>query len=191
MSSVNPTTLPNMSLADRLSRGCLPAGTGDSLDTFKALSPERMDATPISFGKAHLGKTYRQMWDQEIHWVQWFVRTFESSGKLEHQKLIHYVTMMVERMELETESEFRQLPQPKVKAKAKSMPAHTVPLNPKAEEEEEAWMESMPLYVPMNVNTENIHALQQHTENIHALQHRMSGVENAVGEILNLLRSQK
>ena len=52
-------------------------------------------------------------------------------------------------------------------------------------------MESMPLYVPMNVNTENIHALQHHTENIHALQHRMSGVENAVGEILNLLRSQK
>ena len=191
MSSVNPTTLPNMSLADRLSRGCLPAGTGDSLDTFKALSPEQMDATPISFGKAHLGKTYRQMWDQEVHCVQWFVRTFESSGKLEHQKLIHYVTMMVERMELETESEFRQVPQPKVKAKAKSMPAHTVPLNPKTEEEEEAWMESMPLYVPMNVNTENIHALQQHTENIHALQHRMSGVENAVGEILNLLRSQK
>jgi len=184
VSSVNPTTLPTMSLADRLSRVCTPAETGESLDAFKTLPLEQMDATPISFGKAHLGKTYRQVWDQEIRWVQWFVRTFEGSGKLEHQKLIHYVTMMVERVELETESEFRQLPQPKVKAKAKSMPAHTVPIDPEAEEEEEAWlqaeMESMPTYMPENVNTENIHALQ----------HRMSGVENAVGEILNLLRSQ-
>lgn len=84
---------------------------------------------------------------------------------MEHKKLIHYVTMMVERVEMGTESDQRQLPQPKVKAKAKSMPAHTVPINIDAEEEEDPWlqaeMESMPTYMPEIANTENIHALQQ------------------------------
>ena len=77
---------------------------------------------------------------------------------MEHKKLIHYVTMMVERVEMGTESDQRQLPQPKVKAKAKSMPAHTVPINIRGCKPK---LESMPTYMPEIANTENIHALQQ------------------------------
>ena len=71
-----------------------------SLPTLESLSLEQMEKQVMDFGKAHVGKCYRQMWDQEQAYISWFVSHYQASTKLEHRKFLQYITCKVDRAEL-------------------------------------------------------------------------------------------
>ena len=171
----------NMSLSERLCRLSCSKGDPEELEKFKKLSLEEMGSSPITFGKAHLGRPYAEIWNQEAKWLQWFVRTYETSQKIDHMKLLHYVTLMIERSETETLTEPSQMPVPRPKPKPKSRPAQMV--SEISDEEEDTWLEMQ------NPPTYSLTAME--SENIIALQTRMNHLEGAVSEILGLLRNNQ
>eukprot|EP00435_Cladocopium_sp_Y103_P054909 s628_g18.t1 len=67
---------------------------------FTHLSMAQLEETKVDFGQAHVGRTYKEMWVGHQDWITWFVGRFEKSGKKSHQRLIHYVKLMIERAEL-------------------------------------------------------------------------------------------
>eukprot|EP00435_Cladocopium_sp_Y103_P071080 s884_g36.t1 len=67
---------------------------------FTHLSMAQLEETKVDFGQAHVGRTYKEMWVGHQDWITWFVGRFEKSGKESHQRLIHYVKLMIERAEL-------------------------------------------------------------------------------------------
>ena len=67
---------------------------------FSHLSLSQLEETKVDFGQAHLGRTYREMWLNHQEWLLWFAGRYEKSGKESHQKILHYVQLMVERAEL-------------------------------------------------------------------------------------------
>ncbi|CAL1163657.1 unnamed protein product, partial [Cladocopium goreaui] len=164
----------NMSLSERLSRLSSSKGDPEEMEKFKMLSLEEMGSSPITFGKAHLGRPYAEIWNQEAKWLQWFVRTYETSQKIDHMKLLHYVTLMIERSETETPTEPSQMPVPRTKPKPKSQPAQMV--SEISDGEEDTWLEMQ------NPPTYSLTAME--SENIIALQTRMNHLEGAVSEIL-------
>jgi len=170
-----------MSLSERLSRLSSSKGDSEEMEKFKMLSLEEMGSSPITFGKAHLGRPYAEIWNQEAKWLQWFVRTYETSQKIDHMKLLHYVTLMIERSETETPTEPSQMPVPRTKPKPKSQPAQMV--SEISDGEEDTWLEMQ------NPPTYSLTAME--SENIIALQTRMNHLEGAVSEILGLLRNNQ
>ena len=170
----------NMSLSERLCRLSCSKGDPEELEKFKKLSLEEMGSSPITFGKAHLGRPFAEIWNQEAKWLQWFVRTSETSQKIDHMKLLHYVTLMIERSEMEAPTEPSQMPVPRPKPKPKSQPAPTVS---EISDEEDAWLEMQ------NPPTYSLNAME--SEIIIALQTRMNHLEGAVSEILGLLRDNQ
>eukprot|EP00435_Cladocopium_sp_Y103_P024627 s655_g6.t1 len=170
--------------SDRLMKVSQNQESEESLETFKNKSLEEMGQYTVTFGKTHLGKPYIEVWSSQMRWLQWFTKTYEGSAKVEHQKLLHYTALMIERAELEMGEDAQQQPVrpvPKTKAmpKAKSLPMPTaIDL-----EDDDLWlaaeMESQPSYVVDHMTQESMSALQG----------RMSQVENALGEILNHIRT--
>lgn len=57
------------------------------------LSLKDLENLKVSFGKAHLGKTYLQVWNEEQKWLMWFLRTYGESPKACHQTLVHYARL--------------------------------------------------------------------------------------------------
>ena len=169
----------SMSLSERLSRLSSSKGDPEEMEKFKSLSLEEMGSSPITFGKAHLGRPFAEIGNQEAKWLQWFVRTYETSQKVDHMKLLHYVTLMIERSEMEARTEPSQMPVPRPKPKPKSQPAAMVS---EISDEEDAWLEMQ------NPPTYSLNTME--SENIIALQSRMNQLEGAVSEILGLLRHQ-
>ena len=70
-----------MSLTDRLSRLAKTQTEEDSMMSFKAMSLEEMGQTPITFGKAHVGKNFMEIWTVEKQWLK-PPRTFGASETL-------------------------------------------------------------------------------------------------------------
>ena len=139
----------------------------------------------VDFGKAHLGKSYLATWHQEPSWVRWVVKTYEGSQKIEHQKFMVFVELMVQMEEqgvtppsIETNNPHHMEQQPlsaKAKARPKSQPQQ-VDLTHLVEEDVEEWMEMPP---------------SENTEMIKALQARMGFLENAMTEVLNHIRNEQ
>ena len=57
----------------------------------------------ITFGQAHKGHTYQEVWHQDQAWVLWFTQHYGNSKKGSHRQFLHYVELMIERAELEEE----------------------------------------------------------------------------------------
>mgnify|MGYP006897948629 FL=1 len=169
-----------MSLTDRLSRLAKTQTEEDSMMSFKAMTLEEMGQTPITFGKAHVGKNFMEIWTVEKQWLMWFTKTYASSSKTDHMKLLHYTELMVSQAETEAESDQQQMPlmqpHPKPKAKGKASNPTGIPMPEMFEAE--PWMESELVYVPPSLQQEELTVLQD----------RMSSLEGAMTEILNHLR---
>lgn len=167
-----------MSLSRRLQRVLRPTNE-DDFEVFLQMAVEQMGEMPITFGKAHMGQTYAEVWNNERSWVRWFVNTYENSEKVERKKFLEYVNRMVSRQELELglseqDPTEQSVVRPKAKAKPKAKSA-AVPEVPVAMPEDEIEWDLMSVNI-------------QQQENIEALQNRMLYLENAMGEILNHVR---
>ena len=64
------------------------------------LSLQDLMEKKISFGKAHHGKTFEEVWQNEQTWVSWFVNRFANSTKAEHVIFLKFVELKVERAEI-------------------------------------------------------------------------------------------
>ena len=151
---------------------------------FDHLSLKDLEESTIDFGQTHRGKTYLEMWNRHQDWIGWFVNHYEKSGKENHQKVIHFIQMKIERAELTGEG----IPQhagpkmshmkPKMKAKAacrkQQMPAE-IPI-PEMEEED-ALFEFLP---EAEMDAQSV-AL---TGNVQPLENRVDQMEAVLSRIL-------
>ena len=183
-----------MSLASRLDR-VLSQGSPESVESFRTLTVVEMGETKITFGRAHVGRTYEEMWRSEKGWMRWFAKTYASSQKEEHQKLLIYIDAMVNQHETlydmnpvtapETNQEvIRPRPKGQPKSKAAANPAQVMSMTSESVEEGELWDPWDVMY--HDVPTAAMISPQQ--EMIDALQSRVLNVENALTEILNHVR---
>jgi hypothetical protein len=139
----------------------LPATETESVDH---LSLEVLQNEKVKFGKAHLGKSYAELWETAPEWVKWFLVHYQGSSNVEHKKVIRYIKLKIEEGETQGAST-TQLP---VRTKAKAAPKSLIttrregpPPHPDAAPEE-PW-----------INQEE-----------NALEARMTNLENALHQIL-------
>jgi len=180
-----------MSLSSRIDR--VLQGNPEGIEAFQQLSLAEMAETRVTFGRTHVGKTYEELWNQEKGWIKWFCKTYQDSTKEEHRKLLIYVEGKVECLELEHELPTLETPtvqqgivRPRSKAMPKAKSASTPPTETETVDDtnisEEIW-EPWDVTLPMN-GAEMI----SQQENIGALQVRVLNIENALTEILTLIR---
>ena len=61
---------------------------------------EELRVEKVTFGKAHVGKTFQEL-PTEIKCLTWFTETFRHSRKPEHSKLLRFVQLHLESLEME------------------------------------------------------------------------------------------
>ena len=166
----------------------------DGVAAFEQKTLEEMCNCRIAFGKAHVGKSYLEMWETEKGWMKWFIRTYSDSHREEHRKLIIYVEKMVQQLEIDNglptleETETQQgivQPRCKVLPKAKASAymtnqAHLDAMTVMSEDPNDPWD------VMEQIHT--VPVTMQYQEDMNAMQNRVLAVENALTEILSLLR---
>ena len=129
----------------------------------------------VDFGRAHLGKTFLQIWEEEQKWLTWFLRTYGDSSRPSHQALIQFARLKT--AELESDASF----DPGVLPRSPAM-AHQAPVVPKTKvksqsslAKEEGWEMSEP----------EIDLEQQVT----VLSSRMDNMEGAIQQILQVVQA--
>ena len=69
--------------------------TQDDLRDIEQLSLSALKTMPIAFGKAKLGMTFEEAF-QDQSWAKWFVNTYENSEKAEHRNFLRFVALRVD-----------------------------------------------------------------------------------------------
>ena len=147
----------------------------EEVESIDHLTLDMLKTEKMSFGKAHLGRPYIEVWHSSPEWTKWFFQHYQNSNKLAHRKMIRFIKMMIE----ETESH-GDVPQqapispmmhatPKTmigRPKAKAMPATSTSIEMPAEATGTPWTE---------------------TEDPHNLHVRMLNLENALHQIIEHL----
>ena len=159
--------------AQRLQRlqAAMPQPEVESIDH---LSLSTLKDETVKFGKAHMGKTYQELWETSQPWIKWFLLHYQSSMNLEHRKVIRFIKLKIE----ETESQGsgnQQLPvNPRAKAAPKSLiaatksrPAPHPEVSAETDMPEEPWIDH-----------------EMGTVGMQDLQDRMTNLENALHQIL-------
>eukprot|EP00435_Cladocopium_sp_Y103_P012015 s1763_g3.t1 len=132
---------------------------------------------PVTFGKAHLGKTHEEVWTSSPEWIKWFLGHYASSGKLEHRKMIRFIQLKIEESEVE----------PSAKSLAKSLGA-----KPKAQS-----APSPEILLPEEPGLESFELMSDAPwvaasgtrEDIQALQARMLSLEEAMRGMITMMQS--
>ena len=151
--------------------------------SFDHLSMKDLEETKVDFGQTHRGKTYLEMWNRHQDWICWFLNRFEKSGKENHQRLIHFIELKIERAELMGEGVPQHAGpketylQPKMKAKASSRkkPQSAVEIPVLDAEEEDDPFEFLP---------------EAEMESHSALEGRMNQMEMVLSQVLVHLEQQ-
>ena len=181
------------SLSQRLKELQVPGETAKF--DFSHLSLSQLEETKVDFGQAHVGRTYREMWLNHQEWLLWFAGRYEKSGKESHQKILHYVQLMVERAEVSGTRipvhkgvpSSATLRKPKAKVMPKKTPqpqAEAISVWDAAEEEEfEMFGDEIDAGMSVAVASEITGPKATHLEG------RMAVLENAVSQILTLLEA--
>ncbi|CAL1160047.1 unnamed protein product [Cladocopium goreaui] len=186
----NRVTRTTMSLADRFERALERSQTyahGNSLEEFKSLTFEEKCQQTVAFGKTHVGRTFLDMYLNEPKWMKWFLKTYDSSQKMDHQKLRHFVQIMVEQEERGETPPTMCIQEPSLQmpmiAKAKARPRDRVPSPSMTEEMAQHHM------MHQKADEWSLASMApESNEMITALQARMGHMENAMTEILNHIR---
>ena len=170
------------SFAQRLAKAqsSLPPAEEESIEH---LTMEDLKGELMTFGKAHVGKPYEEIWANHPDWVRWFAAHYFNSSKMEHRKMIRYIHLKIE--ETENTEGPTQMPIAKAKslpkslaARPKVMPASTTPRTWPVESETD----------PFEVMSETPWiAGEEAREEMHGLQARMLNMENAMQRLIALM----
>lgn len=183
-----------MSLSSRFDR-IMAKASDDTLDQFQQLTTQEMGEAKITFGKAHMGRTYMEMWLEEPNWVKWFIRTYSDSQKIEHRKFLMFSEKMISAHEQEhhlppMESMTQGVVLPRCKGQPKAKASASVAPFMSMETSSNIGTEQWDVMDPEDLLAHNARGLDEdpHLESIEALQARMMHVENALVEILQHVR---
>ena len=67
----------------------------DVISKIRLIPLETLEKEKITFGQAKLGMPFPEVF-QDAKWTDWFIRTYEKSGKPEHQMFVQYVTKRID-----------------------------------------------------------------------------------------------
>jgi len=181
-------------LADRLHAVTSQKNSGE----FMKMSYEQLATQRITFGEAKLGQRFQDVLQQDPKHATWFLKKYETSQKPAHQAFVHFISLYVERQEMQLETE--PLAQPskyELKAKAKAQPMRVQYPETPDNASQASWSEedvSKPWSVIQEETSQRIqeevmhqngrienmeNALQQITHQLQALTHAMLNQGNA------------
>lgn len=158
-------------LADRLRRLSVSEKHSEAeINMVMNMTLEELQQEKITFGKAHVGKTFAEM-ALETRYLTWFTETFRHSRRIEHVKLLRFVQLHLEQIETAQRAPYPTTVRPKAKAK---MPptAPSQPIDLELEEEGDSWD-------PIHEEGEMVNL---------RLQDRMNQMEVVMQEVLGHLR---
>ena len=144
------------------------------------LSLPELKKMTMDFGKAHVGKTFLEVWQSEPTWIKWFLAHYASSSKVEHRRMIRFIQLMIEEAESET-------PQPSAKSLPKALGAQPKSLS-KPQDVPELPVESEMDAFEMMSEAPWVAAAETR-EDIHALQARMLSLETAMQRMLMMMQT--
>ena len=87
------------SLVERLQK--LQIQAPEELPDLSQYSLEQLESMKIEFGTKHLGKQFKEVWSSDQQWIAWFLKHYQASKKGVHRTFVHYVTLKIERAEME------------------------------------------------------------------------------------------
>lgn len=140
-----------------------------SLESIRALKYEDLQNRAMDFGKSKLGLPFREV-IQDNRYVSWFVKSYGTSQKPTHVRLLHFVKLHVERLERTNST------RPKSKALPRNVPTSKTPGSPSSSEQEPEELEIS--------SWEQVHPQEQE---VAALQERVGNMENMMQQILSHL----
>eukprot|EP00434_Breviolum_minutum_P027646 symbB.v1.2.024453.t1/scaffold2319.1/size82456/2 len=100
--SRSPVVRLIMALAKRLQQ--VQTKVNEPLPDFSKMSLAELENEPITFGTAHKGQSYQEVWHSDQAWILWFTQHYGQSKKASHRQFLHFVELMVERAELTQEA---------------------------------------------------------------------------------------
>lgn len=178
------SVLAMTSLLDRLKKLHVPSN--EPVMEFSNMSLLELEESVVDFGSTHRGKRYIEMWQNHQSWIQWFISHYSSSGKPSHRKMIAFITLKIERCELEGSQVPRTEQAPvdnktalsKWAPKKKSQPSRAEiepPTTAWSPEIDPSWEE---------VQMDQIEEIVETKAELAAMQTRMLHMENAIQMIL-------
>jgi len=168
-------------LAERLRKLSMDnTASSESVEKIMDMTLEELSQSPIDFGKAHLGKLYRDL-ASDTKYLTWFAETYKHSQKIDHIRFLRFIELHLNKIE-------GQMAQanPKSRAKAKGAPKQQSrppvadlpddPWNPPSDEEELMGHPWEPVRAPAMVEEEMV-----------MMRERMGEMENVLQQILSHL----
>eukprot|EP00435_Cladocopium_sp_Y103_P013144 s1206_g3.t1 len=157
------------------------------LESIDHLTIADLKGEPVTFGKAHLGKTHEEVWLSSPDWTRWFLSHYHASKNLAHRKMIKYIQLKIQEAESNQGYTPNVTSAPKAKAKATAKSLGACPKSVAAPSQ----MPVIPNETTM-VQDDLIDAMpwmpeDRQQEDIQNLQHRMTSIETALQQIVHLL----
>ena len=168
-------------LAERLRKLSMDnTASSESIEKIMDMTLEELSQCPIDFGKAHLGKLYRDM-TSDTKYLAWFAETYKHSQKIGHIRFLRFIEMHINQIE-------GQMAQagPKSRAKAKGAPKQQS-RPPGADLPHDPWHPPSDEEELMSQTWEPVRAPTMEEEEIVMMRERMGEMENVLQQILSHL----
>ena len=168
-------------LAERLRKLSMDnTASSESIEKIMDMTLEELSQCPIDFGKAHLGKLYRDM-TSDTKYLAWFAETYKHSQKIGHIRFLRFIELHLNKIE-------GQMAQagPKSRAKAKGAPKQQS-RPPVADLPHDPWHPPSDEEELMGQPWEPVRAPTMEEEKIVMMRERMGEMENVSQQILSHL----
>lgn len=169
------------------------ASAAERITAIKNMDLETLEKETIQFGKAHRDQPFPEAFENH-GWTDWFVKTYEWSGKESHVKFLTYVEKRLDR-------EIQQGPHVAPKAKAVVQKALAKPKSTaQGSETSQAWTKVTADEIESDTDEElmlqtrlQVHDVEERMqlmaqENA-ALSQRMNGIEMALHELVHHVKN--
>lgn len=164
----------------------------EQAESVSKMSIQELQEQTIKFGEAKLGQTYRKVVESDPRYCQWFLKKYGNSPKATHQEFVTFLSLWIERQELEQGTTPFTLPNSKVNgphagakskssAKPKAKPNHPMPEEEVFEEDDFSQWEDDISVVGSQVTIEN-----QNAERLDKMENLMSQVLQQLQVLTNL-----
>lgn len=173
------------SLVDRLKKLHVPSN--EPVEDFSHLSILELEESVVDFGSTHRGKKFIEMWNNHQSWIQWFTSHYQESKKPSHRKMIAFITLKVERCELEgtqvprteatTSTKTKSMPKVSPKPKAAGYKPDLNALTAELNQEDPSWEE-------VGLEMDPVDDYDETKAELATMQTRMLHMENAIQMIL-------
>ena len=64
-------------------------------DNFEQMTLTQLGQVTITVGKNHLGQSIEHVWNHDLVWLKWTVRTYAKSDKAQHKALRRFMELKV------------------------------------------------------------------------------------------------